>query len=383
MDFLSGFLMRFLAQLQSPTLGFLIGGMTIAALGSQLQIPDAIYKFIVFMLLMKVGLSGGIAIRNANLSEMLLPALFAAVMGILIVFIGRYTLAKLPRVKVVDAVATAGLFGAVSGSTLAAALTLLEEQGIEYEAWAGALYPFMDIPALVTAIVVASIYVSKRKRDKYYFNEDYVSKQSVAVGGYPDEMSSTGGGYSGGLGITAAGYPKDPDASSSKRVRIWPIVKESLQGSALSALLLGIVLGILTRPDSVFESFYEPLFRGLLSILMLVMGMEAWSRLGELRKVAQWYAVYAVVAPLVHGLIAFGLGMIAHVATGFSLGGVVILAVIACSSSDISGPPTLRAGIPSANPSAYIGASTAVGTPVAIALGIPLYIGLAQALMGS
>jgi len=383
-DFLSGFLMRFLAQLQSPTLGFLIGGMTIAALGSQLQIPDAIYKFIVFMLLMKVGLSGGIAIRNANLSEMLLPALFAAVMGILIVFIGRYTLAKLPRVKVVDAVATAGLFGAVSGSTLAAALTLLEEQGIEYEAWAGALYPFMDIPALVTAIVVASIYVSKRKRDKYYFSgEEYLSKQSVAVGGYSDDVGIAGGNYSGGSGITASGYPKDPDAPSSKRVRIWPIVKESLQGSALSALLLGLALGILTRPDSVFESFYEPLFRGLLSILMLVMGMEAWSRLGELRKVAQWYAVYAVVAPLVHGLIAFGLGMIAHVATGFSLGGVVILAVIACSSSDISGPPTLRAGIPSANPSAYIGASTAVGTPVAIALGIPLYIGLAQALMGS
>ncbi|HIK40574.1 sodium-dependent bicarbonate transport family permease [Thermoleptolyngbya sp. M55_K2018_002] len=382
MDFLSGFLMRFVAQLQSPTLGFLIGGMVIASLGSQLQIPDAIYKFIVFMLLMKVGLSGGIAIRNANLSEMLLPALFAAVMGILIVFIGRYTLARMPNVKVVDAVATAGLFGAVSGSTLAAALTLLEEQGIEYEAWAGALYPFMDIPALVTAIVVASIYLSKRKRDKYYFSEEYVSKQSVAVGGYADEISGPASRYPGGSGITAAGYPKDPDAAPSKRVRIWPIVRESLQGSALSALLLGIALGILTRPDSVFESFYEPLFRGLLSILMLVMGMEAWSRLGELRKVAQWYAVYAVVAPLVHGLIAFGLGMIAHFATGFSLGGVVILAVIACSSSDISGPPTLRAGIPSANPSAYIGASTAVGTPVAIALGIPLYIGLAQAFMG-
>ena len=116
---------------------------------------------------------------------------------------------------------------------------------------------------------------------------------------------------------------------------------------------------------------------------MLVMGMEATARLGELRKVAQWYAVYALVAPLLHGLIAFGLGMIAHVTTGFSPGGVVILAVIAASSSDISGPPTLRAGIPSANPSAYIGSSTAVGTPVAIALGIPLYIALAQALMGS
>lgn len=155
MDFLSLFFMDFVGQLQSPTLAFLIGGMIIAALGSKLEIPDAIYKFIIFMLLIKVGLSGGIAIRNGNLVEMLLPALFAVLVGILIVFIGRYTLAKLPSVKTVDAIATAGLFGAVSGSTMAAALTVLgETQGLsEFEPWAAALYPFMDIPALVTAIV--------------------------------------------------------------------------------------------------------------------------------------------------------------------------------------------------------------------------------------
>ncbi len=192
----------------------------------------------------------------------------------------------------------------------------------------------MDIPALVTAIVLASIYTGKRR------------------------------------------------GTAGKRVRVWSIVQESLQGSALSALLLGLALGLITQPESVYESFYSPLFAGLLSVLMLIMGMEAAARLKELRKVAQWYAVYAFVAPLLHGFIAFGLGMIAHYTTGFSPGGVVLLAVIAASSSDISGPPTLRAGIPSANPSAYIGSSTAIGTPVAIALGIPLYIGLAQALMG-
>ncbi|MFM7578220.1 MAG: sodium-dependent bicarbonate transport family permease, partial [Microcystaceae cyanobacterium] len=36
--------------------------------------------------------------------------------------------------------------------------------------------------------------------------------------------------------------------------------------------------------------------------------------------------------------------------------------------------------IPSANPSAYIGASTAIGTPIAIGVCIPLFLGLAQAL---
>lgn len=378
MDFLSEFLTKFGAQLQSPTLGFLMGGIIIAAFGSRLQIPDAIYKFIVFMLLIKVGLSGGIAIRNANIGEMLLPALFAVVVGILIVFIGRYTLANLPGVRTVDAIATAGLFGAVSGSTLAAGLTVMEAQGIEYEPWAAALYPFMDIPALVTAIVVASIYTSKQKQrraaEENLSKQEALSKQAVAAGEYSGKPEYPS---------TRQEYLSQQRGTANNRVQIWPIVQESLQGSALSALLLGLALGILTRPESVFESFYEPLFRGLLSILMLVMGMEAWSRLGELRKVAQWYAVYAFVAPLLHGLIAFGLGMIAHYATGFSPGGVALLAVIAASSSDISGPPTLRAGIPSANPSAYIGSSTAVGTPVAIALGIPLYIGLAQALMSS
>ncbi len=370
MDFFSDFLTLFLGKLQSPTLGFLIGGMVVAAVNSRLQIPDAIYKFIVFMLLMKVGLSGGIAIRNANLAAMLLPALFAVITGILIVFIGRYTLAKLPKVRVLDAIATAGLFGAVSGSTLAAALTLLESEGIEYEAWAAALYPFMDIPALVTAIVLASVYTSKQKQR--IAEEEYRSKQEFyGEQEYYGEQSNT---------ITAHGYPKPNTAS--ERVKIWPIIKESLQGSALSALLLGLALGVLTQPESVYESFFNPLFRGFLSILMMVMGMEAAARLGELRKVGQWYAIYAFFGPLLHGLIAFGFGMIAHVLTGFSLGGVVIMAVIASSSSDISGPPTLRAGIPSANPSAYIGSSTAVGTPVALALGIPLYIGLAQALMG-
>ncbi|BAY83334.1 membrane protein [Calothrix parasitica NIES-267] len=369
MDFLSEFLTLFLAKLQSPTLGFLIGGMIVAAVNSRLQIPDPAYKFIVFMLLIKVGLSGGIAIRNANLVQMVLPALFAMVVGILIVFIGRYTLAKLPNVKTVDGIATAGLFGAVSGSTLAAALTLLESENITYEPWAAALYPFMDIPALVTAIVLASVYVTKKRStaDEALSKQEYLSRKQEYVGG------SQGGNI--------VEYRSQQRSAPSKRVEIWPIVKESLQGSALSALLLGLALGILTQPERVYDSFFNPLFRGLLSILMLVMGMEATERIGELRKVGQWYALYAAVAPLVHGLIAFGFGMIAHEVTGFSPGGVVILAVIAASSSDISGPPTLRAGIPSANPSAYIGSSTAVGTPVALAIGIPLFIGLAQALM--
>ena len=331
---MTDFLPLFIEQLQSPTLGFLIGGIVVAALGSQLAIPDSIYKFISFFLLMKIGLTGGIAIRNSNFSEIILPALRAVGIGIMIVFISRYTLGNLPGISVPDAVATGGLFGAVSGSTLAAVLPQLDSAKVPYEAWTAALYPFMDIPALVAAIVIASLYIGKK----------------------------TG--------------------NTSEKVEIWPIIKESLQSSAVTAMLLGVALGILTRPEPVYESFFNPLFRGFLAVLMIIMGMEAAQRMNELRKVAQWFAIYAFFAPILHGFLGFGVGLILNKLTGFSIGGSVVLAVIAASSSDISGPPTLRAGIPSANPSAYIGASTAIGTPVAIAICIPLFIGIAEKMLG-
>jgi hypothetical protein len=330
MDIILDFAQTFVSQFQKPTLAFLIGGMLVAALGSKLDVPDAIYRFIVFMLLMRIGINGGMEIREADLSAMLLPAIIAVVVGCVIVLVGRYTLALLPGVKTEDGIATAGLFGAVSASTLAAAMVLMEEDNTFYEAWVPALYPFMDIPALVLAIVLANSHKQRKS------------------------------------------------GNTDTRVNVWPIIVESLRGSALSALLLGLALGLLTTPDRVFESFYDPLFRGLLSVLMLIMGMEAYARLAELRRVAHWFIVYAAVGPLAHGLLAFGLGYIAHVTVGFSPGGVVLLAVMAASSSDISGPPTLRAAIPAANPSSYIGSSTGVGTPVAIAIGIPLYMALAQ-----
>ncbi len=330
MDILLDFLGRLVGQFQSATLAFLVGGMLLAATGSKLQIPDAIYRFCVFVLLMRIGLEGGMEIREARLIDMLLPALIAVLVGCGTVLIGRFVLTALPGVRVEDGIATAGLFGAVSASTLAAAIVMLEDETIGFEAWVPALYPFMDIPALVMAIVLANLALNRGK------------------------------------------------SGNEETTRIGAVLADSLRGSALSALLLGLVLGLVSDAEAVFEGFYDPLFSGLLSILMLTMGMEAYTRLRELRSVAHWYAVYAALAPLLHGLVAFGLGYLAHLATGFSPGGVILLAVMAGSSSDISGPPTLRTAIPTANPSAYIGASTSIGTPVAIAIGIPLYLALGQ-----
>ncbi len=337
-----------LRQLQQPTLAFLIGGMVLAALGSRIEVPDAIYKFLVIVLLLKVGMSAGMSVRDANLMELAVPAVLAAAIGILIIFLGRATLARWRGVSEVDGMATAGLFGAVSASTLAAGMAMLDDRGIAYEGFIGALYPFMDLAALVTAIVLARMSAERK------------AARNVQGGTATLTMGGRGG-FDGDM--------------------VRGILVDTVRSPAISALILGLGIGLLARPESVYASFYEPLFRGLLSILMLIMGIEAWQRLAELRKVAHAYVLYGVAAPFVHGLIGFGAGMIAHYLTGFSAGGVVLLAVMAASSSDISGPPTLRGALPEANPSAYVGTSTGLGTPVAI-LSIPLWIVLAEMVIG-
>jgi len=93
------------------------------------------------------------------------------------------------------------------------------------------------------------------------------------------------------------------------------------------------------------------------------------------------YILYGLTALLIHGRLGFGADLLAHHLTGFSTGGTVLLAVMAASSSDISGPPTMRAALPEANASAYVGTSTGLGTPVAI-LSIPLWMALAEVLIG-
>ena len=352
MDFANDIATTILGQLQQPTLAFLIGGMMLAALGSRIEIPDAIYKFIVVLLLLKVGMSAGISVREANLMELAVPAALAALLGILIIFLGRATLARWRGVSEMDGMATAGLFGAVSASTLAAGMAMLDDQGIAYEGFIGALYPFMDIAALVTAIVLARMSAERK-----------AARSLQGNGAATMTMGGTGG---------AGGFDGE---------MVRGILVDTARSPAISALLLGLAIGIFARPDSVYESFYEPLFRGLLSVLMLVMGIEAWQRLADLRKVAHAYVLYGLAAPFVHGALGFGAGLVAHYLTGFSAGGVVLLAVMAASSSDISGPPTLRGALPEANPSAYVGTSTGLGTPVAI-LSIPLWIALAEAVIG-
>jgi hypothetical protein len=336
---LTGLLEGIIRELQSPAMAFLIAGFFLAFFKSELKLPEAIYNFTIFMLLMRIGMAGGLEIKEAGiagLAAMAIPALFCVVIGIAIVLLGSLTLAKLPGIKKDDAMGTAGLFGAVSGATLMAGMLALEQAGIPFEGWVPALYPFMDIPALITAVIVGNLYLRKSSKSGEKFNLKIVKS----------------------------------------------IARESISGFAISAMIVGLLLGIFTSPEKVFEGFYDPLFRGFLSILMLILGMDAAKHIKSLVSVGHWYVLYALLGPFVHGFIGFGFGYLAHLLTGLSPGGVIMLAIIAASNSDISGPPTIRGGLPSANPAAYIGASTSLGTPVALVFCVPFFTTLGMAVFG-
>lgn len=361
MDAIQDILSTIIGQLQTPTLAFLIAGMMLAALGSKIEVPKPVYSFIVMVLLLKIGLGAGLALREASLAELAVPALGATLAGIAIVVLGGKTLARWRGVDGPDAIATAGLFGAVSASTLAAGMAVLDDAGMVYEGFVGALYPFMDIAALMTAIVLARLAEARAVTQTAVMMRD--GTQALTPGS-PTQGSVT---------YTQGGFDK---------AAIRGMLSDTLRSPPISALLLGLLLGLLADTGPVYDSFFTPLFKGFLCILMLCMGMEAWSRLAELRDVAHAYLLYGLTAPLIHGALGFGVGLLAHELTGFSAGGVVLLAVMAASSSDVSGPPTIRAAIPKANPSAYIGSSTGLGTPVAI-LSIPLWVALAERLIGA
>ncbi|WP_306051635.1 sodium-dependent bicarbonate transport family permease [Oceaniradius stylonematis] len=162
METVSDIASSILNQFQKPTLAFLIGGMVLAAARSRLEVPEAIYKFIVALLLLKVGMSAGMSVRSADLMALLVPAVMAIAVGVGIVLLGTVTLTRIRGVAPIDGYATAGLFGAVSASTLAAGMAVLETEGIAYEGFIGALYPFMDVAALITAIVLARMATARR-----------------------------------------------------------------------------------------------------------------------------------------------------------------------------------------------------------------------------
>jgi hypothetical protein len=155
---------------------------------------------------------------------------------------------------------------------------------------------------------------------------------------------------------------------------------ESLTDGAQLLLLGAMAVGILTGDSgkAAMQPFSGDLFKGMLAFFLLDMGLLTARNLPSLRGTSRWLLGYAVAAPIVHATLALGLANLLHLSPGNG----ALLMVLAASASYIAVPAVLREAIPEARPPLYFGLSLGITFPLNLLLGIPLYVWLAERVLG-
>jgi hypothetical protein len=115
-------------------------------------------------------------------------------------------------------------------------------------------------------------------------------------------------------------------------------------------------------------------FKGLLCIFLLEMGMAAAGRFKEIRKVGRFMIGFGLAMPVLHAALAIPLGHL----SGLSLGGTAVLAAMSGSASYIAAPSAVRVSLPDANPAYYLTLALAITFPFNIVVGVPLYFHVTQ-----
>jgi hypothetical protein len=307
-----------------PVIWFFVLGVVAGAARADLRLPAAIYEFVSTVLLLAIGLKGGAEL--ARDTGGLPVAEFAGVLllGFLLPLpafaIARYA-GRLPRA---DAASLAAHYGSVSVGTFAVVMGYLATRGIPFESRAPVWVVLLEVPAILVGIVLAR-----------------------------------------GL---AGNVP-------------WSrLLRELFLGRSIVLLLGGLAIGWVAGPDGTasIQPLFFDLFKGILALFLLEMGLIAAAQLPTLRRHGLFIVVYGVAVPLAFAVAGAGLGRM----LGLSLGGVTVLATLAASASYIAAPATFRTAVPEANPALSLTAALAVTFPFNIVIGIPLYERVAAALTG-
>jgi hypothetical protein len=311
-------------NLLSPmVLAFVLGCVATLA-RSDLRFPDELYAALAIYLLLAIGLKGGGALARTSLQELWAPALATLALGVAIPLWSYAILRRLGGFGVADSAALAAHYGSVSAVTFIASLTFLDAVGIAYEGFMPTLVAILEVPAIVVALAIA-------RR---------------------------------GLGMAGS----------------WgAVAHEVLAGRSVLLLLGGLAIGALAGPEGLapVQPFFVDPFQGALTLFLLEMGMVAARRFRDLRQVGGFLLGFAIVLPVLHGALGTWLGAL----SGLSLGGAFILGVMAASASYIAAPAAVRIALPEANPGFYLTASLAITFPFNLAVGLPLYLAMAQAIV--
>jgi hypothetical protein len=307
-----------------PVILFFVLGAVAGLARADLRLPGAIYEFVSTVLLLAIGLKGGVELARDTGGLPLLEFACLLALGLTLplpaFFIARH-LGRLPRA---DAASLAAHYGSVSVGTYAVVIGYLAARGVSYEAQAPVWVVLLEVPAILVGILLAR-------------------------------------GFSG-------------------EVQWRKLARELFLGRSVVLLVGGLAIGWASGPEGTapIQPFFFGLFKGILALFLLEMGLIAASHLPTLRRHGMFIAAFGIVMPLI-GACA---GALLGVAIGLSLGGTIVLATLAASASYIAAPAAFRTAVPEANPALSLTASLAVTFPFNIIVGIPLYERLALALHG-
>ncbi len=317
--------------LNPATLSFCLGAFA-RFVKSELVIPKDVYAGISLFLLFAIGLKGGYELSEVSMAAFWGPASVTLILGIVTPLIAYTVGRRLGRLSVVDSAAIAAHYGSVSAVTFIAAQGFVTEMVSQrpdlqpLEGYLPTLVALLESPGITIALL---------------------------------------------LGVLLGN-------SSSERSKL-SLIHEVLTGKTLFLLLGGLVIGSMIGEQhwGGIAPLFDPkggIFRGLLCIFLLEMGISAASRLGEIRKAGVAMVAMGVGLPLINAAIGVSLGYL----SGLSVGGTAVLATMAASASYIAAPTAVQATLPSANPAYYLTLALAITFPFNIVIGIPLYFSMTE-----
>jgi len=309
---------------------FFLLGLLARLVKSDLALPGVLYETLSIYLLLAIGLKGGVELSKQSLDAIVPQMLFCLALGLLIPLLLYPVLRRLVGLNGFDAASVAAHYGSVSVVTFAVASAYLTHRNIQFEAHAALWVALLEAPGIVAGIALA------RWAEK---------KQGGATG------AKTGFSWS-------------------------ALAHDVFLGKSVFLLVGGLTIGTLmgeagTAP---IAPLFTLLFKGVLALFLLELGLVAGGRLGELKRYGIKLIAFALLAPM--GLAV--LGALGAKALGLSTGGIAIMAALAASASYIAAPTAMRIAVPQANAALSITAALGVTFPFNVLLGIPLYLKLAQ-----
>lgn len=334
-------------MLLEPAILFFLIGCGVALVRSNLEIPQPVAKFLSLYLLMAVGFKGGQSLAQTGFNQAVVTVILIAMAMALLVPAWSYLILR-KGVGVFDAAAIAATYGSVSAVTFTVGSQFVAAQQAPTSGGATVALVFMESPAIVMAVLLASW---ARSRE----------------GGNLSQRATTSAEMEAVMPETVA--------SHGKPLSLKAVLHEAFTDGAHLLLIGSLVVGAVTgqKGAEAMQPFTGGLFKGFLAFFLLEMGLLVGRQLREARDVGPFLIGFGLVMPPVHALIALLLAR----AAGTSLGDATLLAVLSASASYIVVPAVIRYAIPEARPSRYFTMSLAITFPFNVLLGIPLYYAVA------